>query len=410
MDNVTHALAGLLIAEATVTLASRRAPVSAGFRRAALVLGVACAELPDADLLYAGPALGMGKLGYMLHHRGHTHTIVFALLAALAAWGVTLAIARGVRERASERRWLLGLAVTGTVVAHIALDWTNSYGVHPFWPVDNRWYYGDSVFIIEPWLWVASIPPLLFLERSVVVRVLLVLALGGVVVLAAVSGMVDSGIWLALVVVAALMTGAASLARSTDPRQLVALGVVAWLVVEATFVITSRMARAEVVAVAGPGIEDIVLNPGPANPLCWNATVLRRDGGQLRITPATVAPLPALRTARGCAYTPGRPGSVARGRRVGRTVAWGGDTSMSIASLVDFTRRSCDVAAALRFIRVPTWGELPDGRLRVADLRYDRGGGGFAELVVAPRATGCPGPIPPWVPPRQALLDAAGDE
>jgi hypothetical protein len=27
--------------------------------------------------------------------------------------------------------------------------------VHPFWPLDNRWYYGDLIFILEPWIWVA---------------------------------------------------------------------------------------------------------------------------------------------------------------------------------------------------------------------------------------------------------------
>ena len=25
--------------------------------------------------------------------------------------------------------------------------------MHPFHPFDSRWYYGDAVFILEPWLW-----------------------------------------------------------------------------------------------------------------------------------------------------------------------------------------------------------------------------------------------------------------
>src|SRR4029453_7993236 len=37
--------------------------------------------------------------------------------------------------------------------SHLALDALNSYGVHPFYPADNRWYFGDAVFILEPWLW-----------------------------------------------------------------------------------------------------------------------------------------------------------------------------------------------------------------------------------------------------------------
>ena len=57
-----------------------------------------------------------------------------------------------------------------------ALDFTNSYGVHPFWPVDNRWYYGDAVFIVEPLLWACS-APLLFTLRSKVTRALVAVVL-----------------------------------------------------------------------------------------------------------------------------------------------------------------------------------------------------------------------------------------
>ena len=34
----------------------------------------------------------------------------------------------------------------GTLL-HLGMDFLNSYGVHPFWPIQNRWVYGDSVFI-----------------------------------------------------------------------------------------------------------------------------------------------------------------------------------------------------------------------------------------------------------------------
>jgi len=151
MDNLTHALAGLLVAESTLALAERRTGQPAGrtFRRATLVAAVAAAELPDIDLAYSGPVLGMGKLGYLLHHRGHTHTLLFALAGAFLIWGLALLFAKSLRGT-RESRYLLGASLVGTTVAHLALDWTNNYGVHPFWPVDNGWYYGDAIFIIEP--------------------------------------------------------------------------------------------------------------------------------------------------------------------------------------------------------------------------------------------------------------------
>jgi len=36
---------------------------------------------------------------------------------------------------------------------HIALDWTNNYGVRPMFPFNPRWYAGSFMFIAEPVLW-----------------------------------------------------------------------------------------------------------------------------------------------------------------------------------------------------------------------------------------------------------------
>jgi inner membrane protein len=36
------------------------------------------------------------------------------------------------------------------LVSHILLDWTNNYGVRPFFPFNPRWYAGSFVFIFEP--------------------------------------------------------------------------------------------------------------------------------------------------------------------------------------------------------------------------------------------------------------------
>jgi inner membrane protein len=48
-------------------------------------------------------------------------------------------------------RWglLFGYACLAGV-SHILLDFTNNYGVRPFWPFSERWYSWDIVFIVEP--------------------------------------------------------------------------------------------------------------------------------------------------------------------------------------------------------------------------------------------------------------------
>jgi inner membrane protein len=48
--------------------------------------------------------------------------------------------------------WTLALAYIG-VYSHVALDYLNNYGVRLLSPLDWRWFYGDSLFIVDPWLW-----------------------------------------------------------------------------------------------------------------------------------------------------------------------------------------------------------------------------------------------------------------
>ena len=106
MDNITHALAGALLAAAACQRVAPALAASASrgqgtstttFRRTAFTLSIVLAELPDLDITYSGERMGIGPLGYLLHHRGHTHTVLFTVLAALAAWGLTLALRRSLR-------------------------------------------------------------------------------------------------------------------------------------------------------------------------------------------------------------------------------------------------------------------------------------------------------------------------
>ncbi len=48
-------------------------------------------------------------------------------------------------------RWgLLFLFAYLAGLSHILLDFTNNYGVRPFWPFFEKWYSWDIVFIVEP--------------------------------------------------------------------------------------------------------------------------------------------------------------------------------------------------------------------------------------------------------------------
>ncbi|MFL6257554.1 MAG: metal-dependent hydrolase [Pyrinomonadaceae bacterium] len=145
MDNLTHSLVGLAAAKAGL---ERRSPY-------ATFVCVVAANLPDIDIVarVRGPAF------YLEHHRGITHSIVGTLTLAvvfpllLYAAERVWARARGREPRGRLKSLLIcSLLVSAT---HPLLDWTNSYGVRPFLPWDGRWIYGDLLFILDPWVWLA---------------------------------------------------------------------------------------------------------------------------------------------------------------------------------------------------------------------------------------------------------------
>jgi inner membrane protein len=45
--------------------------------------------------------------------------------------------------------WLGALSV----LTHPTLDFLNNYGIRWLMPFDGSWFYGDALFIIDPWIW-----------------------------------------------------------------------------------------------------------------------------------------------------------------------------------------------------------------------------------------------------------------
>ena len=163
MDNLTHSLAGLALGELTHRLLPAEPdPQRAGTRRRLLLVSAAVASnFPDLDLVLTG--LAPEPLGYLLHHRGHTHTLLYALPQALlmlaAIWLLWPAARHLLRTNGPARLGLLATTVLGLLL-HLGMDAMNVYGVHPFAPFDPRWFYGDMVFIVEPVFWLALGTPL----------------------------------------------------------------------------------------------------------------------------------------------------------------------------------------------------------------------------------------------------------
>jgi inner membrane protein len=405
LDNVTHTLIGALLGESAV----RNAPPAATDREAKvrrtmfLAVMIVGSNLPDSDLLYS---LGSGgKLAYLLEHRGHTHTVIGALVAT-AAMLVACALwqrLRGTSLLPRDRIRLVALALLAPLL-HVAMDALNSYGVHPWWPFDNRWFYGDSVFIVEPLFW-ASAASLAFLLRSYIARGLVVLALLGGLYLAFVTEFVAAG---SIAVFCALVVAMLALGRMAPPRVALSVAIGAWLATTVVFAIASRQAVGRVDAYAAAHLAnwttmDRVLTPLPMNPLCWEVILIQTAGGQYALRRAIVSIAPSLQCPTGgIAHVITAP---LQNVALPDTpfLQWRGEILASRDRLRALAATSCEVAAFLRFSRAPWWSES-DERRAIGDLRYDREPElGFAELDLnSPRQ--CPAYVPPWVPPRSDVL------
>lgn len=412
MDNVTHTLISVLVGEAV----HRSLPPSAVLgdrarRTVAITVMAVGGNLPDADVLYTGWA--GTTLDYLLHHRGHTHTVLGAAGLSLLLFLVVRLWwrHRGVRPRPADTRFLVGISALAPLL-HIALDFTNSYGVHPFWPLDNGWHYGDAVFIVEPLLW-ACAAVLLFTLPGRTVRILVAVVLVAGIGLSWFSGFVPPSFAALLTV---LVLGLAALSRFAPARTALAGGVAAWLVLTATFVVTSRTAEGrfeDLLAARFPDARtlDVVLTPMPANPVCREVLAVQRAGDRYVVRRAfhSLAPgwIPAGRCAR--LYPMGDGDPTARLAPVDRPssaeVAWKGELAVPVDLLVTLASDYCAVDALLRFARAPGVTAKGDGWV-VGDLRYDREPGlGLAEVEVSPSTDGCPRLRAPWTPPREDLLD-----
>jgi inner membrane protein len=140
MDNLCHTLVGAALGEAGLKRQTRFG---------ALTLMIA-SNLPDLDVLVfatSTPAIAF--------RRGWTHGILAQALLPVALAGVMTAVGRwrAADPSASVRFGVtLLLAYTG-VLLHVFMDYLNNYGVRLLMPLQQRWFYGDTLFIIDPWLW-----------------------------------------------------------------------------------------------------------------------------------------------------------------------------------------------------------------------------------------------------------------
>lgn len=416
MDNITHSLFGI----ATAKLINKKVNKD-GSKKVSFFLyfvSIFAANFPDLDILMS--LIEPGTLGYLLHHRGHTHTFVYLVPQVLILFGASVFAFR-IKDKAVI---LAGLGlVSVNMVIHIFLDYQNSYGVHPFAPFDNTWYYNDNLFIIEPLLWFTMLPmvftpiPRFFgkdhflLSKRAAAGGLIWLALFGffmaVLFLAFNAEYLGMGTTIFCGVLFILYIYL--LNRKSDfTKGLVAL--ISAVVVMNVFALSRNSALSAIhdnhKEKNTENIYDTVLSPMPANPFCWRFLMVTSDLKENFMIKSGAY--------RKLGWGPfGCPnGAFDHDAKLGKSILQNKAVyieSTRSGKLTDLTEDlgteilNCRRDEWLQFARTPYRSK----KYEYTDVRFERGTSNFTKIDVSDSNLKCLKYKVPWTPPRQDLIDGS---
>jgi inner membrane protein len=363
MDPVTHSLTGAVLSRAGLSRVTPLATVT-------LVLG---ANAPDIDAV----VMLQGTYTALAARRGLTHGPLALLVLPFIVAGVVLLYDRVWRRRrspmaeAARPLAVLGLAALG-VLTHPPLDWMNTYGIRLLMPFAERWFYGDALFIIDPWIWLLLAVPVVGLAASRRGRTGWVLLGIGASLLVLLAPQVPLGariVWVAAVAAVAVRAGAAwrspageSAGAVRRDLAIARVALTATAVYIAAMIGADRLGRGETMraaAAAGYTVEQLMVAPVPANPFAADIVVEEPDAYRLGRLDWFAAPR--------VEWT----GSVAKGERTAEVLA-----TLQLQQVRDFLRWS-------RFPYVELRETAAGHVVRFGDARYPGGmRGGLSGVVV----------------------------
>ena len=406
MDNLSHSVAGLAVGELLHRSLTQEADNAQQRVRRRLLLFTcwAASNFPDLDLVLT-PLLP-APLGYLLHHRGHTHTLLYAIPQALLLWGLIMLLwpaARRLLDASAAARKGFAAALAIGLVLHLSMDFLNSYGIHPFHPFDSRWLYGDMVFILEPFFWVLFGVPLA-MTAPLVLRILLLALLAGAPLFFATKGFLHWGSIAALCVAAGVTAVLQYRAGPQGRRGLGAAFGLALAFIAAQAVASWQAGRQVAVALeeknGATRVRDVALTPFPSNPLCWSFVSIesnaRDDKYALRRGILSLAP--SLLPTSAC---PASRWDDALPPDATPSIAFFSLEVADLHTLRALRDGNCHFEAWLRFARAPSVGPKDATDLRFGPERSDN----FTRLdFEAFRKVDCPRYVPQWRFPRADLL------
>ena len=406
MDNITHSVIGLGVGELLhrslppepqeAPQRTRRAlfPFSAWF----------ASNAPDLDLFLT--RLMPRPFGYMLQHRGHTHTLLLALPQALLVLALLWLLWPGARrllKTSQPARIGLALCLLLGFGLHMGMDFLNSYGLHPFYPFDSRWLFGDMVFIVEPMFWVLLGVPVIVALRSGLLKGLLLAGLAAALCFFAYKNYLSPVALAVLLALGALMTAVQARAGVRGKGALL-LG----FALSATFIgmqgTASALGRARVEAALqridpGTRVWDVSMTAFPSHPLCWTYVSLDSKTDVYTLRRGTMSLLPASLVPAACPAGLAEPGD--GGGQLAPGIAVSAQATGSLAALRALQSTNCHADAWLRFGRMP---KLSGSSL--TDVRFNPDMQDNFTTVQLEQFSGkpCPRHVPGWERPRADML------
>ena len=395
MDNITHTLIGAAVGEAFFQVARKKASADSPSRFYFYLISMIANNFPDLDLLYR--FLDTSNLGYLLHHRGHTHTFIWLwpqLLILFLVFWVYLKYKK--HEHFKKETWWLFITGAVGLHLHILMDYFNSYGVHPFHPFNNEWFYGDSIFIIEPLFWALCVPLMLMSAKSKWKYLVLL----PTVTIFSVGLYFQAFSWLSLCIFGfTLLTATFLMLKLSELKRPFAC-ILGFFVVISVFSVYRSVAYNTVISETKDerigNVIDVVLAPLPSNPFCWTVIFLDGNKENYRIHRGILNLLPKIS---GCPDL-----ATMATKEVHRVlpemkntsyIDWIGFYKTTYGILLEEIETNCELKAWFQFARAPL-----RNKHFYSDVRFPGDELSFASMDTSKQiGASCPPYPAPWVPP-----------
>jgi inner membrane protein len=406
MDNLTHSLIGISAGECF------RSKVKTQLSQPLiLTTSIVANNFPDLDML-----LGRlnGPFSYILQHRGFTHTFLCAIPQTFLILMFIFLFTKSRNLKFSGRDWLLLTVISlGGIFLHIIADSCNSYGVHPFWPFNNKWYYGDSIFIAEPWLWLTLAISFYFVFQNKMTKIFF----GAISALAIFLPLITHvASFLAIFILIIWTVFLIYLFRKISLPERPLASFSTFLMVVILFLMGARYIKGGIKDVAWQfspeaHLYDLIVTPMPINFLCWNVILVETHGtpSEYRLTNGFYSPIPLTLSPETCArktsfmdgeelkFQPKKPNQDLR-------IAWAQSYKTPAENIRKLYDQDCRVRAFFQFARAP-YVQVKGGNIIMGDFRFERAQKqNFTRLMFRQNDIECPRHLPPWIAPRSDFI------